>query len=238
MKEINTTKEQFKRALLADGVLNKHRIKVLKKLYEFSFCIATSREIGKRLGQKTITINSKFGKIGHAVADVLNIVPAGRRSGTSMWWSVLADGVPDRNGFNCKLKDNLVAAISELGLFHEPQYYPDDVDIRKEEYPEGWLKRVMVNAYERNEQARSVCIEQLGLNCHVCNVNFEEKYGEIGKGFIHVHHKVKVSDYKGKKYQIDSIKDLVPVCPNSHAMMHRNDPPFTVEDLRDSIKNK
>lgn len=238
MKTLSISKEQFKNALLANGVLNKHRVEVLKALYESSYCIATSKEIGKRLGKKTITINARFGKIGHAVADFLNIIPENRRAGTPMWWSVLAEGVPDFNGFNWRLKKNLVDAINELGLFHEPGFYPDDIDIRKREYPEGWLKSVMVNAYERNSAARTMCIEIHGLNCHVCDMNFEDVYGEIGKDFIHVHHKVSVSTYKGRRYEVDPKEDLVPVCPNCHAMLHRNEPPFSVEELRNIIRLK
>lgn len=229
--EIPITKEQFKEALLAKGVLSIHRIKVLKSLYETSYCKATSREIGKRIGEKTGTINLRFGKIGHTVADYLKIVPEKTRAGSPMWWSVLADGIPDANGFNWKLKENLITAINELGLFHEPNFYPDDVDIRKYEYPEGWLKKVLVNAYERNSEARDLCIEHHGLNCHVCNINFEEIYGEIGKDFIHVHHKVSISSYKGRRYQVNPKEDLVPVCPNCHAMIHRKDPPFSIEEI-------
>jgi len=32
--------------------------------------------------------------------------------------------------------------------------------------------------------------------------------------------------------QLDPVKDLRPICPNCHAMIHRREPPYTIEDLR------
>tara|TARA_R110002050_G_scaffold54303_4_gene122942 strand:- start:29513 stop:29710 length:198 start_codon:yes stop_codon:yes gene_type:complete len=60
-------------------------------------------------------------------------------------------------------------------------------------------------------------------------------YGEIGKGFIHVHHLTPISEI-GKKYQIDPINDLRPVCPNCHSMLHRRNPPISVNELKEIIK--
>jgi 5-methylcytosine-specific restriction protein A len=41
----------------------------------------------------------------------------------------------------------------------------------------------------------------------------------------------------GKEYLLDPVKDLVPVCPNCHAMLHRgiNGRVLTVEELRNVV---
>lgn len=111
--------------------------------------------------------------------------------------------------------------------------YPDKIKIEKE-YSEGATKQVLVNAFERNPEARKACIAHYGYNCSVCEMNFQEEYGEIGKEFIHVHHLSPLALRKDR-YEIDPIKDLRPVCPNCHAMLHRSDPPFTIEELREII---
>ncbi|MGH0218500.1 hypothetical protein NKY68_00240 [Sinorhizobium meliloti] len=36
----------------------------------------------------------------------------------------------------------------------------------------------------------------------------------------------------GGEYTVDPIKDLIPVCANCHAMLHRRSDPLTVEELR------
>ena len=65
-------------------------------------------------------------------------------------------------------------------------------------------------------------------------MDFETKYGKIGRDFIHVHHIDFISSKGGNKHKVDPISDLIPVCPNCHAMLHRkmDDKYMTVNDLR------
>ena len=46
--------------------------------------------------------------------------------------------------------------------------------------------RVEVNRYERDPRARSACLAHYGTRCVVCGLDFAERYGQIGQGFIHV----------------------------------------------------
>ncbi|MBL7811124.1 MAG: HNH endonuclease [Bacteroidetes bacterium] len=69
----------------------------------------------------------------------------------------------------------------------------------------------------------------------VCDFDFQKTYGKIGKNFIHVHHLIKVADI-GSKYEVNPIKDLRPVCPNCHSMLHKKEPPLTIEELRLLLK--
>ena len=103
-----------------------------------------------------------------------------------------------------------------------------------ERLPEGAVQRVEVNRYERNRLNRALCISVQGTRCKVCGLLLAERYGEVGRDFIHVHHVVPVSKL-GPDYLIDPTKDLVPVCPNCHAMLHRRDPPYAVDELRELI---
>lgn len=99
---------------------------------------------------------------------------------------------------------------------------------------EGVRKSVFVNVYERSAEARKKCIEHMGCVCAVCGFDFEKVYGELGKGFIHIHHRIPVSSI-GKAYSINYETDLVPVCPNCHAMLHRgkNGKVLSIEELRE-----
>ncbi|MCJ7874211.1 HNH endonuclease [Phaeobacter sp. J2-8] len=98
-------------------------------------------------------------------------------------------------------------------------------------YPEGAKKRVTVSIIERNSKARQVCLQANGTQCKVCDIDFEKTYGPVGAGFIHVHHVNPVSLTKGLR-NIDPTVDLVPVCPNCHAMLHRKFPPLSIDELR------
>ena len=98
---------------------------------------------------------------------------------------------------------------------------------------EGVKYSINVNRYERSSVARNKCIEKKGCKCIVCGMDFEEMYGEIGKGFIHIHHVVPISTIN-KNYRVNYEKDLVPVCPNCHAMLHYGEKGkvLTVDDLK------
>ena len=124
-------------------------------------------------------------------------------------------------------------------LLHPHQMVNDDVyDV---DYPEddeklyeGALVKVMANKYERNQKARRECVAKKGYQCLVCGRDFEATYGEIGKNFIHVHHLTPISSI-GQEYELNVDTDLAPVCPNCHYMLHRKDPPYTIEELKEKL---
>lgn len=96
--------------------------------------------------------------------------------------------------------------------------FPETID--QNECFEGAKTTVTINRYERNTDARQICIDHHGCYCHVCEIDFEKVYGTVGHGFIHVHH-IKPLHEINAAYIVDPINDLIPVCPNCHAMLHR-----------------
>jgi hypothetical protein len=103
--------------------------------------------------------------------------------------------------------------------------------LEREEFFEGTVKRAELSKYERSRKARAACIEQYGTTCYVCGFDFSKVYGEIAKGFIHVHHLASIATIGGK-HSVDPESDLRPVCPNCHAVLHMRTPPLRVEELR------
>lgn len=99
---------------------------------------------------------------------------------------------------------------------------------------EGTSKTISVNVYERNLVARAKCVSHYGYKCVVCSFDFEEFYGSLGQSFIHVHHIVPLSEID-REYELDPVKDLVPICPNCHAMIHRTRPILTVTQLKEHL---
>jgi putative restriction endonuclease len=96
---------------------------------------------------------------------------------------------------------------------------------------EGAVRKIPVNAYERNPVARQRCIAAHGTTCCICRFNFGAEYGPEAEGYIHVHHVRPLSEV-GKKYVIDPIKYLRPVCPNCHAALHLGGECRTIEEVR------
>lgn len=130
-----------------------------------------------------------------------------------------------------KLTPQLETYISNIFLTANDEYFPETLDSSSEIY-EGLKKQVSVNKYERSSIARTKCVEIHGYICKICKFDFEKIYGELGKEFIHVHHITPIHKI-GKSYKINYSKDLIPVCPNCHAMLHRslNGKQYTVQEL-------
>lgn len=118
----------------------------------------------------------------------------------------------------------------------EPEQYQLPEELSPEvTYIEGAAKTVLLNAYERNPAARQVCVEHYGYQCVVCGFSFESVYGELGRKYIHVHHTKSLSEIAAT-YEVDPIRDLRPVCPNCHSMIHRKVPPLAIEALKHIIQ--
>jgi hypothetical protein len=138
------------------------------------------------------------------------------------------DGTPLSDNFGYSY-----ALVRECELGPAAEYHPEEISAGVK-YPEGAVVQVTVNAYERNPAARQACVKHHGTICAVCGFNFVVAYGEVGAGFIHVHHLKPLASIK-EGYKVDPINDLVPVCPNCHAMLHRRNPPFSAEELASAM---
>ncbi len=102
-------------------------------------------------------------------------------------------------------------------------------------YPEQATRRVQVNRFESSPEAQRICIAHHGTSCAACGLSFESTYGGAAAGFIEVHHLVP-PELLGSDYQLDPVADLVPLCPNCHAMAHLGvATPLTVAELRHLI---
>lgn len=118
--------------------------------------------------------------------------------------------------------------------YNTPEISPEEINFN-DPLIEGYSKTIFVNKFERNREARRQCIEHFGKKCVICNFDFEEIYGVIGKGFVHVHHVKQLSEIR-KEYVVDPLEDLVPVCANCHAIIHKKNPCFTIEEVKAMIK--
>ncbi len=116
--------------------------------------------------------------------------------------------------------------------------YPQDID-EINSY-EGAKKRIVVNSYERNAFERKRCIDHYSKNgrisCQICGFDFGEFYGENYRNLIEVHHIKPISEI-GKSYKIDGTKDLIPLCPNCHMVVHSKNAE-SIDDLKERISNR
>ena len=184
------------------------------------------------LGETTNYVEIKYDTLLNPDSDsilprelLINMLPL-----SEMHWDTQMSGVQIPNNVANEL-ETLWTGFNNSSIFT----FPEELDATQEEIFEGAVHRISVNSYERNPVARRKCIEHYGAACQVCNVDFEKVYGEIGKGFIHVHHLKQISEI-GETYQVDPIQDLQPVCPNCHAMIHKRKPPYTIEEIKTLLR--
>ncbi len=107
---------------------------------------------------------------------------------------------------------------------------PEEIS-ENEDFYEGTRKRISVNAYERDSRARHACLKYHGFRCMVCAQDMSEIYGDAAVGVIHVHHIKPLSEVKSG-YKVNPKADLIPVCPNCHAVIHCRKSSYTIEEVK------
>lgn len=117
----------------------------------------------------------------------------------------------------------------------------DDVHLPEElpegsQYQEGAVQQIKVNRYERDRKARDACLSHYGYICQVCQTRLSDLYGAIAEHLIHVHH-IKPLNEIGKSYAVDPVADLIPVCPNCHAIIHLKNPPYLPDEVRSMLQH-
>lgn len=137
-------------------------------------------------------------------------------------------------GSGVKVQDTDAGRLLELWEEHSEingTVYPDEVG----ELFEGRAKPVRVNRFERNPRARAACLAHFGAVCAVCGFTGSDVYGPKGTGLIHVHHVTEMASQR-EEYVVDPIKDLVPVCPTCHAMIHSRRPAYSPREVQRMLR--
>jgi len=146
------------------------------------------------------------------------------RSGGTGYWTITDSG-----------KDYVSSNFSTASFITEAEE-PEDI-IQNQKYLEGSVKQITVNAYERSKVARRTCLQYYGVTCYVCSFDFAATYGKVGEEFIHVHHIKSLSEI-GAEYELDPVADLRPICPNCHAIVHRREPAYTIDEVKAFISRQ
>jgi len=231
------TSEQYKVGLQKSGVTANAKYRdILCAQYAALGGKITATQLAQLLGERRWSvINLRYGEIGHKISDEIGVRPPLGSDKKFWWWNILSDGEPTAQGFVWSLWPELVEALEELGVVDLAEtLFPEEIGIK---VSEGSKSQVIVNRYERSATARRHCIAYHGTQCTVCGFDFGAKYGQIGEGFIHVHHLVELSSV-GSESEVDPVEDLRPVCPNCHSMLHRKNPAYSIIGLQQIMRSK
>lgn len=131
------------------------------------------------------------------------------------------------------------------GLPMEPKVKAKAKAARKPAIPdedpqtEGARKHMELERPYRNSNLRRKNIAYWGAQCQCCGMDFVSLYGEqLGRDYIEVHHLKPISSYDDE-HDVDAVNDLVPLCANCHAMIHRgSEGPLTLGELRTQYRGQ
>lgn len=145
-------------------------------------------------------------------------------------------GIRQLSSESAALMDTLLPPLKRLDYLWSETSESGIASLKElESFPEGNKTLKYVTVYERDPKNRDEAVRIHGHTCKGCGINFEERYGAWGKGFIHVHHVKPVSQFERPK-QIDPRSDLTVLCPNCHAMVHRKrTTTLSIEELQELI---
>lgn len=152
----------------------------------------------------------------------------------SMHWDTQSSGITIPDQIAVQLETEWKSFLATKGIVQQPAFNKETLleeVVDAQIYYEGATKQIKVNVYERNANARKQCIRHYGLNCCICGFNFKKFYGDVGVGFIHVHHLKPLSEI-ASEYELNPLEDLRPVCPNCHVIIHSKKPAYTVEEMQ------
>lgn len=160
-----------------------------------------------------------------------NILPSGGNLEIEIWYEYSNNLIKLRNDAN-----QIIANIESTNTTNLKNIFLEDLNLTT--FEEGSLVSREHLLRERNSTVaylkKKLAIDQDNLKCEVCNFDFLEKYGELGKNFIECHHIVPLSEYQFNQDTL--LKDLALLCSNCHRMVHRRSPAINLDDLRKIIQ--
>ena len=200
---------------------------------------------GTTPGKEQGAVNPAVGRIARKSCAAAGLEPEPNDAGGDRLWSALFEGFRHPDGrFAWRLHRGLAAAMEAAGRVDPADERPEPLPDEWPDAParpsgtgvlEGTVRQITVNAYERSPANRRAGLAVRGTACAACGFDFGRSYGPPGEGFIHVHHLAPPAAAAGA-LEVDPAADLVPVCPNCHAMPHRGPgrqaEPRTVDELR------
>lgn len=205
---------------LALPLLSETQLEILRALVTAPQKTASAGQIAKQLGLRHhLTVNAALANMGTSVLEFMNLNPQEAAKLFPKPWRILAiEGQPNLvNVFPWQLRPEVVGGLTLLG-FPDQSQWDSDERIAANGLTEGAPAMSLVETHRRNAKARAQCLAIHNPICEVCQLDFGVIYGANFRDCIHVHHLAPIAAANGSR-TVDPVVDLVPVCPNCHAVI-------------------
>ena len=192
---------------------------------------------------RNLVCHRKLGKLGYAT-----YTPSGRdglNAITEEGRKILVQNMPAikyllENDFEYEVLNDGFAEVVTVAKANKPVLIFDENIVVNE----GAQKLRNTKVYERSKVLRDYALQYYSkgdhISCSACSFDFYSFYGELGKGFIEIHHRKPVFQYgdlDGAVFLKNAVENVAPVCSNCHRMIHRKwSEPVSIDYLRYAIK--
>jgi 5-methylcytosine-specific restriction protein A len=120
------------------------------------------------------------------------------------------------------------------GEIETQSYLTDEFDVPLQTSVVETRKYVYHRKIERNGTAAKNAKKFHGYSCQACDLNFGERYGEIGEGFIEAHHLKPIATLEeGVPVKYDLASEFAVLCANCHRMIHRTKDPSDLQGFKE-----
>ncbi|WP_284352198.1 HNH endonuclease [Roseisolibacter agri] len=166
-----------------------------------------------------------------AVEPPLDVASATEGPLTGVPWATPRSGIAIRPTTAAALEIAWTAHVEQL----RPVSLMDDPELAA---VEGHVRKGLVAHRSRERALRAAKLAAVQeadpegrLQCEVpgCGFDFAARYGALGAGFAHVHHRWPLAELEGPR--LTTLADLAVVCANCHAMIHRGGQCRELDDL-------
>jgi predicted HNH restriction endonuclease len=134
------------------------QMNMLERHYQSPSFTITATEMANALGYPHYSVsNGNYGKLGSLLGDALGWQPKDSIHKVS----VLVEFAKPENHWQWIMRPQLVSALEKLGWVNpSSKSLPEEVS-EIETHIEGAVKTITINSYERDQKARTKCIEQI-----------------------------------------------------------------------------
>jgi 5-methylcytosine-specific restriction enzyme A len=103
---------------------------------------------------------------------------------------------------------------------------------------EGGIRQITIELRFRSKDLRIEAIKaNNGYKCCICDFDFEETYGDLGAGYIEIHHLIPIGD--SDKERLTTVDQVAVVCANCHSVLHHHGKiPIKVDVIKEVVERR
>ncbi|MFD9319621.1 HNH endonuclease [Streptomyces sp. NPDC060053] len=161
------------------------------------------------------------GSVSHKTGDIVT-VRAGYHGVTTKGGQLTREVVADFTEHTDEMLSvarALYAGVTSAEIVRIPAQEGETTLAREGQLLSRWALHRERNKHLRERKIQAVLEEGIPLQCEVCSFDFAAAYGELGDGYIEVHHRLPLHISGVTETRI---ADLALLCANCHRMCHRS----------------